>query len=195
MNNHHNMKSLHSIFIIEVVNLKRQLFSLLVCVFLIVSSCSIVLTYAQAPAGDGIVEVEVPVRGTFLHAVEYWPWWGPGTYEYDVDLELEVGKVARGHIENPAIVDLVANGFSPGDMVTISFEGGYHDAGSWNPVDPGPIADIETLKIAGVFSVTSELKPSNERERVPGAIDAGEDYDTGKTYWSNDMQARYEELR
>ena len=61
------MKSLHSIFITEVINLKRQLFSLFVCMFLVVSMFSILVIDVQAPTGDRIVEVDVPVRGTFLH--------------------------------------------------------------------------------------------------------------------------------
>ena len=52
--------------------LKRQLFSLAVCLVLVIGLFSFNLVYA--PLGNGIVEVDVPPRGTFLHAIAGFPY-------------------------------------------------------------------------------------------------------------------------
>ena len=44
----------------------------------------------KSVAGDGIVEVELNVRGIFLKAMDDWPYYGPGEYQYDSNLELNV---------------------------------------------------------------------------------------------------------
>ncbi|MBK5134182.1 hypothetical protein JJE00_07145, partial [Candidatus Bathyarchaeota archaeon] len=70
--------------------MKRKLFSLAICLFLFIGLFSVLVINVQAPVGDGIVEVDVPPRGTFLHAIDGYPYHGGGTKSYDPDLDLDV---------------------------------------------------------------------------------------------------------
>ena len=67
----------------EVLCLKRRLFSLAICLFLFTGLFSVFVTYSQIPVPEGIIEVEIPVRGTFVRAMDDWPYYGPGQKEYD----------------------------------------------------------------------------------------------------------------
>jgi hypothetical protein len=79
------------------------------------------------------MEVDVPVRGTFLLAMDDWPYYGVGQFAYDEDLELQVGVYTDFRVEGPAIIDLQANGFVEGDRVYISWIGGEYLSGATNP--------------------------------------------------------------
>ena len=108
------------------------------------------------PAAFGSAEVEVPVRGTYLYPDP----------QNNVD------------IESPGIVDLQSNGFSAGDTILISFEG---------TIDVyGESEYVPVTALWGVFSSTNQLLPVSETDRVPGAIDAGDDTDTGVTWFSEE---------
>jgi len=108
------------------------------------------------PAAFGSAEVEVPVRGTYLYPDP----------QNNVD------------IESPGIVDLQSNGFSAGDTILISFEG---------TIDVyGESVYVPVTALWGVFSSTNQLLPVSETDRVPGAIDAGDDTDTGVTWFSEE---------
>lgn len=144
---------------------------------------------AGQQAGPTIFEADVPVRGTFLRAVEWWPYWGPGQYEWDDDLEMNVGVSTDYHTAEPLIVDLQANGFTEGDMLLISYEGELYFSGAWNPSNPWTEWDANGFWLIGLFSATSVLNPMSELNRVPGAIDAGEDCSTprpiGRQSWKS----------
>lgn len=135
-----------------------------------------------------IFEADVPVRGTYLCTFEWWPYWGPGQYEWDDDLDMYVGVSTVYHIEKPLIVDLQANGFAEGDMLLINYRGQVYFSGAWNPSNPWTEWDINGFWLIGVFSSTSDLKPTRELNRVPGAIDAGEDHSTPTTYWKEELE-------
>ena len=101
-------------------------------------------------ASDGLVEIELSVKGAYLRT--------------------------DGNTDSPGIVDLESNGFSAGDNILISFEGSINVYGE---------SDYETINgLGGVFSSTNQLLSVSEAQRVPGAIDAGEDFDSGKTHMS-----------
>jgi hypothetical protein len=107
-------------------------------------------------AANGSVEIEVPVRGTYLY----------------VDPRDNFG------VESPGVADLQNNGISGGDTILISFEGTVDNYGG---------SDYHTLDyLIGVFSSTNQLLSVSEADRVPGAINAGDDFDTGQTWFSDE---------
>lgn len=107
-------------------------------------------------AANGSVEITVPVRGTYLY----------------VDPRDSSG------VESPGIADLQNNDISAGDNILISFEGTVDNYGG---------SDYHTLEsLIGVFSSTNELLSISDLDRVPGAINAAEDLDTGETWFSKE---------
>ena len=107
-------------------------------------------------AANGSVEIEVPVRGTYLY----------------VDPRDNFG------VESPGVADLQNNGISGGDTILISFEGTVDNYGG---------SDYHTLDyLIGVFSSTNQLLSVSEADRVPGAINAGDDFETGQTWFSDE---------
>jgi hypothetical protein len=159
-------------------------------------------------ACEGIVEVDVSPRGTFLKAVDLWPFFGQGDYAYDGDLETMVGVNTNYRVESPAVVDLVANGFNEGDQVMISYEATVYMCGTENPSNPvntncGVDKDDDlywSLKtgggLIGLFSATSELRPIDELHRVPGAINFGDrSIETPTTLWIYDYQLMSDHLK
>ncbi len=114
--------------------------------------------------GDGIAEIDVPVRGTYLHTEEY--------------------QGGVGMIESPAMVDLQAFGFLPGDNICISFKGEVCNDAGW---DSRPLVYRDVTGLIGVFSMNSQLLSVGEEHRVPGAIDGGMyDADTGTTHFNQE---------
>ncbi len=136
---------------------------------------------AQRPAG--YFEGRVPIQGHYLRAINTYP---GVTNDSDDDGVLDKGctwddnydGVAERHVVgDPLIVDLEANGFSPGDMVMISFDQSIYST----------TFNIFALHVYGLFSSSRELlkeeytytSSSGEGwpmvgplRRVPGAIDA-----------------------
>ena len=107
-------------------------------------------------AANGSVEIEVPVRGTYLY----------------VDPRDNFG------VESPGVADLHSNDISAGDTILISFEGTVDNYGG---------SDYHTLDyLIGVFSSTNQLLSVSEADRVPGAINAGDDFETGQTWFSDE---------
>ncbi|MHA1288550.1 MAG: hypothetical protein ACTSPB_14190 [Candidatus Thorarchaeota archaeon] len=171
--------------------MRNRLFTFVLYSFLLASLFSGSAIYVEASNGNGIVEVEVPVRGTFLLTMDDWPYYGVGQYAYDEDLELQVGVYTDFRVEGPAIIDLQANGFIEGDRVYISWIGGEYLSGATNPSNPDSTAyglleyaDIPWGGLLGLFSTTPQLSGIDTLHRVPGAIDFGDDYMTPDTYWT-----------
>jgi hypothetical protein len=119
-------------------------------------------------------EAGVPVRGTYLFAdndVAEWDDNGDGSME-------------KHYLEAPLIVNLTANGFGPGDKILINASGEVHYMANvdWNVYWSG------ASELWGVFSSSQTLlwqSQGNEigpQHRVPGAIDAGEPYETASTF-------------
>jgi hypothetical protein len=147
-----------------------------------------------ASNGGGIAELDMPVRGTFLRAYEWWPYCGGGVYEWDSELEMNVGVSTEYHLEAPLTVDLQEYGFNEGDKVMISYQGQLYYSGAFTPDNPRSVNDDKGFWLIGLFSSTSELKQSDELNRVPGAIDAGENYATWPTYWDDYMETVFTTL-
>lgn len=107
-------------------------------------------------ATNGSVQITVPVRGTYLY----------------------VDSTSSFGVEAPGIADLQNNNISGGDTILITFEGTVDNYGG---------SDYHTLEyLIGVFSSTNELLSVTQAERIPGAINAGEDIDTGETWFSKE---------
>jgi hypothetical protein len=110
----------------------------------------------QVKASNGSFEIGVPVRGTYLY----------------------VDPRDNSGVESPGVADLQSNGISEGDTIIISFEGTVDNYGG---------SDYHTLDyLIGVFSSTNQLLSVSETERVPGAINAGDDFDTSETWFSHE---------
>jgi len=58
--------------------MRNRLFTFVLYSFLLASLFSGSAIYVEASNGNGIVEVEVPVRGTFLLTMDDWPYYGVG---------------------------------------------------------------------------------------------------------------------
>jgi len=128
---------------------------------------------ASAVAGSPI-SVNISVYGTFLRAEPFTEGNPPG----------------GSPVENPAIVSLDDYGYSEGDLIKIGYDGELYKEAFWDPDDPGEAKEIDEVEIIGVFSTTDELLPIDELNRVPGAIDSGEDYVTNDTHfqqWPTDI--------
>ena len=111
-------------------------------------------------ASNGPFETEVSVKGTYLLA--------------DPD---QVSQAASS-VDSPGIINLPSNGFSEGETLLITFEGALDRYGG---------SDYEIVEyLVGVFSSTNQLLSINDGHRVPGAIDAGEDIDTGETWFTHE---------
>ncbi len=182
--------------------MRKRLYTYVLCTLILASFVSSSTVHVEASNGNGIMEVDVPVRGTFLLAMDDWPYYGVGQFAYDQDLELNVGVYTDFRVEGPAIIDLQANGFIEGDRVYISWVGGEYLSGATNPSNPDSTAyglqeyaDIPWGGLLGLFSTTSQLSGIDTLHRVPGAIDFGDDYVTPDTYWSAGRTAISDQLR
>jgi hypothetical protein len=111
-------------------------------------------------ASNGPFETEVSVKGTYLLA--------------DPD---QVSQAASS-VDSPGIIDLQSSGFSEGETLLITFEGSIDRYGG---------SDYQTVEyLVGVFSSTDQLLSIYDVHRVPGAIDTGEDIDTGDTWFTHE---------
>jgi hypothetical protein len=131
------------------------------------------LNFVDAPAGDGIVEIDVNSQGTYLRAVNWHPQWGPGPSDL-----------------TPTVVDLGANGLNPGDGIVISFSGNWSFNAGWELPDRTSYAEAENVVLLGLFSASSSISAMTNLNRVVGAIDYGEDYVTPNTWWEETLQRR-----
>lgn len=158
--------------------MKKQIFSSVICLFLIVGFVSIFSGNVTASLDEGTIEISSPetksikfskiqvnvsALGTFLRA----------------DSNLEGGSP----VQEPTIIDLDAEGLSDLKWVSINYFGeifyAVKDRGYGNRYVDGEITVI------GLFSATSEIKSIDNLNRVPGAINFGEDYKTGETILGN----------
>jgi hypothetical protein len=116
-------------------------------------------------SGNGLAEIDVSVRGTYLRADQY--------------------QGGGGTTESPAIVGLQAYGIAPGDKILVSFEGQVNSGDAyWRPDEP--VVYQPVTKLIAVFSASADLAPIDQAHRVPGAIDAGTDYESGQTYFGKE---------
>jgi hypothetical protein len=187
----------------EVLCLKRRLFSLVVCYILVLSLFSFSFSLVYAPSGDGVVEVDVPPRGTFLHAIDGFPYHGAGDKVLDETLGLNVIIGSYYNVEDPAIVDLHAEGFAEGDKIIITYMAKLYYDGTYHPTNPDAAGwsaknetDLFWGGLLGVFSTTSNLKDIKEANRVPDAVGSGiSEILTPTTKWYEPLQEISDKLR
>ena len=151
---------------IEVLCLKKRLVSLVICLFLLIGLFSVNLLIVAADDTD--FTVDVPYSGTFLRAEPF-----------------EGAPTGGSTVEDPAIIDLINKGFKEGDYITISYSGKLYGGAYWDSGDLGESNTEENYEINGLFSTSNELESVDILNRVPGAIDFGEDIDTGETWFQN----------
>jgi hypothetical protein len=75
------------------------------------------------------------------------------------------------HPQPPTIIKLADLGAAPGSTLKIDRVGTYNDKTE--------LRDGNATKVGAVFSSTNEIKKDNQRNRIPGAIDAGTNVTTG----------------
>ncbi|MEJ2241900.1 MAG: hypothetical protein P8Y18_07140 [Candidatus Bathyarchaeota archaeon] len=147
----------------------------------------------KSASNDGIVTVDLKIRGTFLRAMDDFPYYGPyDSFTYDENLEVNVLTHTNFRVEQPTMIDLQTEGFNEGDKIYISWLGGFYPDGAWNPNNPGSIGyglrendDVTHGGLLGLFSTSSQLLDIDQLNRVPGAIDYGDDYSTPDTWWQD----------
>ena len=79
---------------------------------------------------------------------------------------------------DPVIINLENKGISTGNEIEF-------DVSGWWANDSSEYGEPDNCRSNGVFSRSSELRGIGKLNRVPGAIDAGEDVDNTNTYESN----------
>lgn len=80
----------------------------------------------------------------------------------------------------PMVVDLGTAGFFPGDLLELTFDvdsPGFSYFGC-----NGPFEGPEGTPLIGLFSASDQFLDPSATARVPGAIDAGNDVETGPTF-------------
>ena len=80
---------------------------------------------------------------------------------------------------DPAKIDLENRGISTGDEIEFDVSGRWAN-------DSSEYGEPDNCRSNGVFSRSGELRGIEKLNRVPGAIDAGEDVDNTNTYESNE---------
>jgi hypothetical protein len=75
----------------------------------------------------------------------------------------------------PRVISLADLGVAPGDTLHLDTIGTFADSTT--------LEDGTKTAMTAVFSSTSQILGTNQRNRIPGAIDAGTDINTGG-YWS-----------
>jgi hypothetical protein len=120
-----------------------------------------ILSFNQANAQEPeLIEVDIPVRGTFLRAEPHTEEWG-----------------GDGEVEAPAIVDLRANGILGDSTITMTYSGQISLTGSDHYMDVSTWIGLD-----GLFSSSSELLSIDELHRVPGAIASGYPFITAPVF-------------
>ena len=74
-------------------------------------------------------------------------------------------------LKAPRVIELADLGAAPGDTLRLDTIGGYADTTT--------LADGNKSTMTAVFSSTKQLLASSQAKRIPGAIDAGADINTG----------------
>jgi hypothetical protein len=159
--------------------MKKQLFSSVFLLFLIIYCTPIFAGIVVASSDEGMVEISSPAQepvefseiqvdvsalGTFLRA----------------DPSMEEGGVP---VLEPTIIDLDAEGLGDWKWILINYSGEIFVA--VGDLGYGERCVDDEIRVIGLFSATSELKSIDNLNRVPGAINCGEDYKTGETYFGN----------
>lgn len=138
---------------------------------------------ASAQGVPGFFEGEIPVQGAYLQAINTYPGQTPDSDEdgtldkgcsWDDDGD---GNAEQHSVVNPLIVNLEAQGFSPGDRIMISFKQSIYST----------TINYFAFHVYGLFSSTDQLSTQEYTytsssgkgwpmvgplNRVPGAIDA-----------------------
>ncbi len=88
------------------------------------------------------IEIDLSSRGTFLRAEPF------------------QGSPSGGSaVEDPAIVNLIEEGFEEGDSITISYSGQYHYRAFWDNGELAETYTAEEIPLLGLFSASEDLNP------------------------------------
>ena len=148
--------------------MEKKVHLLIICLFLVIYGITIFISNINAVADKEIfetssptiefseIQVNVSALGTFLRA-------DPNTEEHG------------SSVQEPTIIDLEAKGLNDLKWISIKYSGEIGYAINKNYTD-------SEITLIGLFSSTSELKSIDHLNRVPGAINSGEDYKTRETY-------------
>jgi hypothetical protein len=123
-------------------------------------------------------------------------------------LELSVIIGPHYNVEEPAIVDLNAEGFNEGDKIIITFTAEIFYTGTYypsngtdypiNPESSGPFKDEKNLwwdGLLGIFSKTRTLLDIKQDNRVPDSVDPGTTgFWTPPTKWTDNLQSISDKL-
>ena len=97
---------------------------------------------------------------------------------FDIDPAGTYLRTNQDAASGPTTIDLSGLGVSPGDSIYVRILGEADlDPASAVGGEPG----AASFTVAGVFSTSATLLASDQRERVPGAIDVGPDIATAPT--------------
>ena len=153
---------------------KKQTTEFLICLFLLIIFSLIWISTVFGRAYETTIEVSSPD----FEPVEF------------SDISVEVSSLGtflcadhipeeRGYVvQEPTIIDLEETGLNDSKWILISYSGEFFYSSEKK------YSDYE-ITLIGLFSASSELKSIDNLNRVPGAIDAGIDYKTGKTLQGN----------
>lgn len=159
--------------------MKKQLFFSVICLFLIIGFTPILIGNVIASVNEGTIEISSPETKSIKFSKIQVNVSALGTFLRADPNQEEGGSPVQG----PTIIDLEAEGLSDLKWVSINYSGKIfytvRDRGYGNGYVNGEITVI------GLFSATSEIKSIDNLNRVPGAINFGEDYKTGETYFGN----------
>lgn len=93
--------------------------------------------------------------------------------QFDIDpAATYLHTAADDPAKNANAISLSKADIAPGDEVTLARTGSYDKKG------------LGGKGLTAVFSSSAELSAAEESHRVPGAIDAGNDYETSRTYYT-----------
>ncbi len=157
--------------------MKKHSFSLVICLFLTICFASLFIGVVIASADEGTIEISPPILEPVDFSEMHVDVSALGTF-LRADPNMEEGG---SPVQKPTIIDLDAEGLGDAKWISINYCGeifvAVGDRGHGKKYVDGEI------RLIGLFSATSELKSIDNLNRVPGAIDSGEDYRTGETYF------------
>jgi len=154
---------------------KKLLFSLAICFFLIICFTPIFVGYAAASNNKEIVEISSPTPEPVKFSEIHVEVSSLGTF-------LRVNPYDGQYVQEPTIIDLEAEGLNASQWISIKYSGEIYYEGHFGIGKKQVDGEIPLI---GVFSSTSELKSTDDLNRVPGAIKTGPDYQTEKTLFEN----------
>jgi hypothetical protein len=159
--------------------MKKQLFFSVICLFLIIGFTPNLIGNIIASGNEGTIEISSPEAKSIKFSKIQVNVSALGTF-----LRADPNQEEGGSpVQEPTIIDLEAEGLNDIQWVSIKYYGEIYYSLEDLSHENKHLNDQNPL--IGVFSSTSEIKSIDNLNRVPGAINFGEDYKTGETYFGN----------